>query len=133
MLLPAHAVDDLSLLGHVLHNHVDKQLGILGHDFLMRRGDVGTLVGQGIDVYRNHSFGGNIIDNGIFRQYKQIRIEIFDFCEFLALLPNFLKDNLAHVVGIIHVFQQHGDEAMNFRIKLAEHDAVSFFIALRHE
>ena len=25
--------------------------------------------------------------------------------------------------GIIHVFQQHGDEAMHFRIKLAEHDA----------
>lgn len=104
MLLPAHAVDGLSLLGHVLHYHVDKQLGILGHDFLMRRGDVGTLVGQGIDVYRNHSFGGNIIDNGIFRQYKQVRIEVFDFCEFLALLPNFLKDNLAHIVGITMFF-----------------------------
>lgn len=68
MLFPTHAVDGLSLRGHILHNHVDKQLSVLDHDFFMRRGDVGTLVRQGIDVYRNHSLGGNIIDNCIFRQ-----------------------------------------------------------------
>ena len=99
-LLPAHTVNGLSLGGHILHNHVDKQLGIFGNKFLVRRGYVSTLVGQGIDVYRNHSLGGNIIDNGILRQNKQIGIEVFNFCEFLALPPYFLKDNLAHVICI---------------------------------
>ena len=70
MLFSAHAIDGLPLLWHVLHHHVDEQLGILCHHILMGRGGMGAGIGDRVDVYRYDVLGGYEIDDGIFSQYK---------------------------------------------------------------
>ena len=53
MLFSTHSIDGLPLLWHVLHYHVDEQLGILSHHIVMRRGGIGIGIGDRVDVYRN--------------------------------------------------------------------------------
>lgn len=86
MLLAAHAINHLALLRHAFYHHVDEQLGILCHHIVMWRRFVGVSVWQTVNIYWDDVLGGNIVDDSIFCQNKEVGIEVLDIGKLLAFV-----------------------------------------------